>query len=95
MSQTHNSSFGTEQGLLRLLRTQPHRKYQSVVHNSLLRTHQFVLVPQLPLPGKGHIKLEMEGLLLTLTYAADTAEGALRKTINERDSEAFIISFVL
>ena len=45
----HNSSFGTEQGMLRLLRTQPHRKYQSVVHNSLLRTHQFVLVPKLPL----------------------------------------------
>ena len=45
--------------------------------------------------GKGQIKLEMEGLLLTLTYAADTAEGASRKTINERDSEAFIISFVL
>ena len=49
---THNSSFGTEQGLLRLLRTQPHRKYQSHVHNSLLRTHQFVLVPKLPLRGK-------------------------------------------
>ena len=46
---SHNSSFGTEQGLLRLLRTQPHRKYQSHVHNSLLRTHQFVLVPKLPL----------------------------------------------
>ena len=45
----HNSSFGTEQGLLRLLRTQPHKKYQSHVHNSLLRTHQFVLVPKLPL----------------------------------------------
>ena len=41
--------FGTEQGLLRLLRTRPHRKYQSVAHNSLLRTHQFVLVPKLPL----------------------------------------------
>ena len=49
----HNSSFGTEQGLLRLLRTQPHRKYQSHVHNSLLRTHQFVLVPKLPL----HVKV--------------------------------------
>ena len=43
------SSFGTEQGLLRLLCTQPHRKYQSVVHNSLLRTHEFVLVSKLPL----------------------------------------------
>ena len=46
---THNSSFGIEQGLLRLLRTQPHSKYQSHVHNSLLRTHHFVLVPKLPL----------------------------------------------
>ena len=44
-----NSSFGAEQGLLRLLCTQPHRKYQSVVHNSLLRTHQFAPVPKLPL----------------------------------------------
>ena len=34
---------------LRLLRKQPHRKYQSALHNSLLRTHQFVLVPKLPL----------------------------------------------
>ena len=49
---SHNSSFGTEQGLLRLLPTQPHRKYQSHVHNSLLRTHQFVLVPKLPLREK-------------------------------------------
>ena len=49
---SHNSSFGTEQGLLRLLRTQPHRKYQSVAHNSLLRTHHFVLVPKLPLRGR-------------------------------------------
>ena len=48
----HISSFGTEQGLLRLLRTRPHRKYQSVVHNSLLRKHQFVLVPKLPLLGR-------------------------------------------
>ena len=48
----HNSSYGTEQGLLRLLRTQPHRKYQSLVHNSLLRTHQFILVPKLPLIAK-------------------------------------------
>ena len=44
---------------------------------------------------KGQIKLEMEGLLLTLTYTADRAEEASRKTINERDPEAFIISFVL
>ena len=29
-----------------MLRTQPHRTYQSVVHNSLLRTHQLVLVPK-------------------------------------------------
>ena len=48
---SRNGSFGTEQGLLRLLCTQPHRKYQSHVHNSLLRTHQFVLVPKLPLLG--------------------------------------------
>ena len=31
-----NGSFGTKQGLLRLLCTQPHRKCQSVVHNSFL-----------------------------------------------------------
>ena len=35
-----------------MLRTQPHRKYQSHVHNSLLRTHHFVLVPKLPLRVK-------------------------------------------
>ena len=47
--QTRNGSIGTEQGLPRLLCTQPHRQYQSVVHNSLLKTHQFVLVSKLPL----------------------------------------------
>ena len=52
----HNSSHGTEQGLLRLLCTQPHRKYQSHVHNSLLRTHQFVLVPKLPLHDQNRQK---------------------------------------
>ena len=30
---------------------------------------------------KGQIKLEMEGLLLTLTYAADTAEGLKEKLL--------------
>ena len=44
-----NGSMGKEQGLLRLLRSQPHRKYQSLVHNFLFRTHQFVQVPKLPL----------------------------------------------
>ena len=38
-----NGSIGTEQGLLGLLCTKPHRKYQSVVHkqrakNTLLRS---------------------------------------------------------
>ena len=50
-AKSHNSSFGAEQGSLRLLRTQPHRKYQSDVHNSLLRTHQFAQAPKLPLYG--------------------------------------------
>ena len=46
-----NVSIRPEQGLLSLLRTQPHRKSQSVVHISLLRSHQFILVPNLPLHG--------------------------------------------
>ena len=38
-----NGSIGTEQGLIGLLRTKPHRKYQSVVHkqrakNTLIRS---------------------------------------------------------
>ena len=33
--------FRTEQGLLRLLRTKPHRKHQSVVRNSWYCTHLF------------------------------------------------------
>ena len=35
--------------MIRLLCTQPHRKYQSTVHNSLLGTHPFVVAPKLPL----------------------------------------------
>ena len=54
---SHNSSFGTEQGLLRLLCTQPHRKYQPLVHNPLLRTHQFILVLKLPLLAKVESKI--------------------------------------
>ena len=33
--------FRIEQGLLRLLRTKPHRKHQSVVRNSWYCTHLF------------------------------------------------------
>ena len=40
--------FGIEQGLLGLLRTKPHRKFPSVVHN-LFCTHQKILVLNLPL----------------------------------------------
>ena len=59
VNQPRNGNFRTEQGLLRLLRTQPHRKYQSHVHNSLLRTHHFVLVPKLPLRAHRHkVKLQ-------------------------------------
>ena len=42
VNQPRNGNFRTEQGLLRLLRTQPQRKYQSLVSNSsLLRKHQY------------------------------------------------------
>ena len=44
-----------------MLHTKPHRKYQSVLHNSLFCTHQNALVPEQFLLAQG--ELEAEGRL--------------------------------
>ena len=41
MVKSNKLMFRIEQGLLRLLRTKPHRKHQSVVRNSWYCTHLF------------------------------------------------------
>ena len=49
LTRNANGSFGKEQGLLRLLRTQPHRKYQSYTQLLVKNTSIRSVVPKLPL----------------------------------------------
>ena len=82
-----NGSIGTKQCLLRLLRTQPHRKYQSIVHNSLLRTYQFVLVPKLPLLAK-LLMLFLQERLANEEEERERREKELKDKLREQQEES-------